>query len=138
MNDELSDLLQSLSLHAQQLEALLLREAELLSETRSADALEQLAQEKMDLVQTLEQLELRRRQLAKGTDDSNQVIWQDTLTILKRCQEMNTQAGADITSQAHYGQRALEILGIGAHNTPIYSADGETHRIKGGHALGKA
>jgi flagellar biosynthesis/type III secretory pathway chaperone len=137
MSDELSEVLHTIHIEAQRLEALLGEEALILKSARDADQLEAVVQQKMDLVQHLELLEIRRRQLTSATDKDD-ALWQSSLTILSRCQALNTQAGADISAQARYGKRALEILGASNNDTPIYSAGGETLGPLGGQQLGKA
>jgi flagellar biosynthesis/type III secretory pathway chaperone len=138
MSDELSEVLHTIHIEAQRLEALLGEEALILKSARDADQLETVVQQKMDLVQHLELLEIRRRQLTSATDKDDDALWQASLTILSRCQALNAQAGADISTQARYGKRALEILGASNNDTPIYSAGGETLGPLGGQQLGKA
>lgn len=138
MSDELSEVLHTIHLEAERLETLLGEEALILKSARDADQLETVVQQKMDLVQHLELLEIRRRQLASATNKNDDALWQASLAILSRCQALNTQAGADISTQARYGKRALEILGASNNDTPIYSADGETLGPLGGQQLGKA
>ena len=138
MSDELSDVLHSIHSEALRLEALLGEEALVLKAAREPESLEALVQQKMDLVQNLDLLELRRRQLTSHDEVQNEAAWQDTLSVLARCQALNNQAGADISTQARYGKRALEILGASNNDTTLYSAGGETSGQLGGHRLGKA
>ncbi|WP_269620456.1 flagella synthesis protein FlgN [Zhongshania sp. BJYM1] len=142
MMTELSDILQHIQKHARELESVLLKEAATLSRADSAEMIEMLAIQKMDLVQTLDQLALRRRQIvdeAGGNDLSNSnEDWQDSLAILARCQSLNTQVGSDISAQARYKQRALEILGAVNTETTLYSASGAAQYAGAKQALGKA
>jgi len=139
MSNELSDVLHTIHSEAQRLESLLGEEALILKLAREPEHLEAVVQQKMDLVQNLELLEVRRRQLVSGTADTAlETLWQEALNTLSRCQALNTQAGADIASQARYGKRALEILGASNNDTPIYGASGETPSTLGGQQLGKA
>ncbi len=138
MSDELSEVLDTIHTEALRLEALLGEEARILKLAREPEQLETVVQQKMDLVQSLELLEKRRGQLASTANNHNEALWQETLSILSRCQALNVQAGADISAQARYGKRALEILGASNNDTPIYSAGGETLGPLGGQNLGKA
>lgn len=142
MMTELRDILQHIQKHARELESVLLKEAATLSRADSADMIEMLAVQKMDLVQTLDQLAHRRRQLIDENDETEQSIanqdWQDTLMILSRCQALNTQVGSDINAQARYKQRALEILGAANTETTLYSANGAAQYAGAKQALGKA
>jgi flagellar biosynthesis/type III secretory pathway chaperone len=145
---ELSDVIQHIHSHACELESLLLKEASNLKRADSAENIEAVAIQKMDLVQALDQLALRRRQLiddssySDSDSDSDQhdrdPVWQDTLAILSRCQMLNNQAGADITVQSRYKQRALEILGTPRAETQLYSASGAAQFAGPKQALGKA
>ncbi|MFT7405269.1 flagellar export chaperone FlgN [Zhongshania sp.] len=139
---ELSDVIQHIHSHACELESLLLKEASNLKRADSAENIEAVAIQKMDLVQALDQLALRRRQLIDDSSDSDQhdrdPVWQDTLAILSRCQMLNNQAGADITVQSRYKQRALEILGTPHAETQLYSASGAAQFAGPKQALGKA
>lgn len=139
---ELSDVLQLIHKHANALEAVLIEEAGHLKEPTSVEKIETLATQKMDLVQTLDQLAVRRKQLIQvpaNLDIQNQdTDWQSTLAILARCQVLNNQAGADIAVQSRYKQRALDILSNARTETPLYSASGATRTVSAGQALGKA
>lgn len=139
---ELSDVIQHIHSNACELESVLLSEAENLKRADSAENIEAVAIQKMDLVQALDQLALRRRRLIEesgdGTQHDNDLAWQDTLAILSRCQMLNNQAGADITVQSRYKQRALEILGTPHAETPLYSASGAAQFAGAKQALGKA
>ena len=138
MSDELSEVLHAIHSEALRLEALLGEEAIVLKEARAPERLEALVQQKMDLVQNLDLLEMRRRQLSSGNEPQNEAAWQDTLRVLSRCQALNNRAGANISTQARYGKRALEILGASSDDASLYSAGGETNSQLGGHRLGKA
>jgi len=138
MSDELSEVLQTIHSEALRLESLLGEETQILKLAREPERLEAVVQQKMDLVQNLDLLELRRRQLSASGAAHNETLWQETLNTLSRCQALNSQAGADIASQSRYGKRALEILGANNNDTPIYSAGGETPSALGGQRLGKA
>lgn len=139
---ELSDVIQHIHSHACELESVLLSEASNLKRADSAENIEAIAIQKMDLVQALDQLALRRRQLIDDSSDGDQYdrdpVWQDALAILSRCQMLNNQAGADITVQSRYKQRALEILGTPHAETQLYSASGATQFAGPKQALGKA
>ena len=138
MSDELSDVLHSIHSEALRLEALLADEGLILKEAREPESLEALAQKKMDLVQNIELLELRRRQLVSSGNVQDEALWQEALAVLSRCQDMNNQAGANISTQARYGKRALDILGATNNEVPLYSPGGETNSTLGGQRLGKA
>ncbi|MEX1665381.1 flagella synthesis protein FlgN [Zhongshania arctica] len=139
---ELSDVIQHIHSHACELESVLLSEASNLKRADSAENIEAIAIQKMDLVQALDQLALRRRQLIDDSSDGDQYdrdpVWQDALAILSRCQMLNNQAGADITVQSRYKQRALEILGTPHAETQLYSASGAAQFAGPKQALGKA
>ena len=143
---ELSDVIQHIHKHAGELESVLLSEANSLKQANSAEEIEAIAIKKMDLVQTLDQLAARRKQLMQDSSNTLQTdntvsqneLWQDALAILSRCQMMNNQAGADIAVQSRYKQRALEILGTSHTDTPLYSATGATQYSGPKQALGKA
>tara|TARA_R110001592_G_scaffold97408_6_gene279052 strand:- start:172 stop:597 length:426 start_codon:yes stop_codon:yes gene_type:complete len=139
---ELSDVIQHIHSHACELESVLLSEASNLKRADSAENIEAIAIQKMDLVQALDQLALRRRQLIDDSSDGDQYdrdpVWQDALAILSRCQMLNNQAGADITVQSRYKQRALEILGTPHAQTQLYSASGAAQFAGPKQALGKA
>lgn len=141
--NELSDVLQHIHDNASALESLLISEAASLKLANSAEQIEAIAIQKMDLVQTLDQLALRRRQLldesSNAVQHSSAPDWQEILAILSRCQMLNNQTGADIAVQARYKQRALEILSSSAHGgTPLYSAKGAAQYAGPKQALGKA
>lgn len=138
---ELSDLIQHIHRNACELESVLLSEAASLQRADSAEDIEAVAIQKIDLVQALDQLALRRQQLVTEYGDSaqhNDSGWQDALAVLSRCQQLNNQAGADITVQTRYKQRALEILGTPHAETPLYSASGTTQFAGAKQVLGKA
>lgn len=143
---ELNDVIRHIHKHAGELESLLLREASSLKQANSAEQIEAVAIQKMDLVQTLDQLAARRKQLMQNTSDAlptddtaeRNDLWQDALAILSRCQMLNNQAGANIAVQSRYKQRALEILGTTQTGTPLYSAKGAPQYAGAKQALGKA
>jgi flagellar biosynthesis/type III secretory pathway chaperone len=139
---ELSDVSQHIHSNACELESVLLSEASTLKRADSAEKIEAVAVQKMDLVQALDQLARRRQQLIDESSDGEQhdrdPAWQHTLATLSRCKILNNQAGADITVQSRYKQRALEILGTPHAEMQLYSASGTAQFAGPKQALGKA
>ena len=141
MSHSLDTVMDEIHQHALQLEAVLQREASLLRQPQGPEALSAAVADKLDLVQALEHLERQRRQLDQrnSRDLSNSPQWRQTGAILRRCQALNNQAGADITLQTRQARSALDILtGASSADAPLYSADGDTRNNRTSHALGRA
>ncbi|MGJ8687036.1 MAG: flagellar export chaperone FlgN [Spongiibacteraceae bacterium] len=137
----IDNLISEIHLQAQQLAKVLQRELDALRLADSADLLAELSAEKTELVRNIESLEKRKLQLtsdsAKDTYSEN-VEWQKTLELLKHCQAMNEQAGANIASQQRYGERALEILFGEPQQAQLYTSQGQSSAGRDAVQLGKA
>lgn len=137
----IDNLISEIHLQAQQLAKVLQRELDALRLADSADLLTELSIEKSELVRSIESLEKRKLQLT-GNDASNTYSehpeWQKTLDLLKQCQAMNEQAGANIASQQRYGERALEILFGEPQQTQLYTSQGQSRAGREAVQLGKA
>lgn len=124
---QLNDLLHAEYDCAGQLQSVLTAEASALVD-RDINALEALVREKNTLLQTLETLELRKKQVLEQAglssapnqieasiddcDERGQLKrgWHLLLQRLARCQQQNRANGATLDSSRRYTQQALSIL----------------------------
>ena len=128
---------------AGRLHAVLAAEADALV-NRDVDTLERLVGDKQGLMQTFEDLELRKQQILEQTgfggteqhveacidwcDDSGQLKrgWHLLMERIRRCQHQNRINGATLDSSRRHAQQALAILRGQPVAAPLYNPAGAT------------
>ncbi len=100
------------------------------------DALELATQAKTKLVEALEQLEARRRQLAEGDDLPAAGEWQRLRELIARCKTENQRNGALLKARADNIRVALKALR--GSEPGVYSATGRTPSQTDARPLGTA
>lgn len=153
---ELNDLLRAEYTCAGRLNTLLGAEAKALI-TRDVEAMERLLDEKQGLIQQLEHLENRMRQLLQsagfGTqprdveaclawcDDSGQLIkgWRLLMERIRNAQQQNRINGATLESSRRYTQQTLALLRGQVPESDLYNPTGNTGSYAlAGRSLAKA
>ncbi len=129
--------LQAISEGSAALETLLQQECELLVRQVDAGALQQLAEQKLDITASLNRLERQRQLLLSQQSEGSGELPESLLASLRRCQQLNLRAGAHLDALARYTGRALEVLGLGG-GEDTYTASGSRTAPRPGQPLGKA
>lgn len=115
----MTNLQQDLLVHSQHFEALLQQEWELLRDGGSADALQALAEQKMDCSQQLEILDRYRREHQSASPND------ELLNCLRRCRDLNERIGRLLARRADDNEQAMQVLGISSAPLRTYNADGQ-------------
>lgn len=129
----MSDLQQELLSHSQRFEALLQEELDTLRNGGDADRLRELAEQKMDCSQSLENLDRYRRQQPDSPAPDSEV-----LESLRRCRDLNERIGHLLERRADYNEQAMQVLGLSTVPLRTYDAEGRRGANSYSRNLGEA
>lgn len=142
-NLPLTPVLQEIAAYLQQLKTALTQEYQALTATITAD-LQQIAREKVILMDHLEDLNKERRDILsqaglnlettgisqylghikKSTASQIAGLWQSIATLTRECEKQNSINGIIIESNQHHARTALAILKGQSLDTELYSDKG--------------
>ena len=135
MSNELKTILEAILVDSHKLHQFLKRESDLLANKQFGE-LTELAQEKQQLIDELNQLDIQRQAFSSDsdfsryletTDASLKETWKAIQFNMRQCQQLNEINGRLLQRQHQIARETMELLtGRQVSQSSVYNADGST------------